>query len=438
MVRACPRCGRSNAAHKAKCLYCGVERPDPAPPPAVSAPRELPADLDALVADALAGRGVSRLKAALQSSPSPPPPSVSPAPIAPVAPVPVAPVPVVPVAPPPPPAPPAPPDRAVLLGRAQAALFAAQDRVSEADWDGAQDAVFALREAADALLATLPEAAPAAPGPDPQEPEPEEPAYDPRPALPPVRVPYALFMDGPGDASRAPEVAEALGVDVATARLACASAAARVAIRAADPAPLRSRAERLRACGIAASVISRESLLELPHPALLLSLRSGEPARALSGGPHWLGDPEELLTVAGERVDLSAVRYAVLGEIVIVRTRARAERNRALRQAGGDPTKLDERRLGVIDLWGAGLHSRVVEGFTRIDQPEGRPPFRALVDGLGERFPGLRIEPRRAFQPDARTGPVAAGTTVASSGWPAFDEHTRMCWLHRRDAPEMR
>lgn len=273
-------------------------------------------------------------------------------------------------------------------------------------------------------MITLPETALA------DEPEPVER----RLILPNVRLAYALVIDGPGDAGRASEVAGALGIDVATARLIAASPVCRVALRGADPEALAARAARLGRLGLRGTVLSREAVLDLPHPRLILSLKDREPARALDAGPVWLGDPEDVLTAAGEPLEALAPRYAVLGEVVVVRSRARAERAKVLRQRGGaDASRLDERRLSVVDLWAEGLHLRLVEGLTRVDAVEGRAPFRALVDGLPQRFPGLVVEPRRICQPEARSGPVEAGATVASSGWPTFDEHTRLCWLHRRE-----
>ena len=428
MTRACPACGRNNAAHKAKCLYCGADLPAPAPPPTPMSARELPPDLDALVADALAGRGISRLKAALQptggqvgmiSISAPAPSAPAPAPAAP--------------APEPDPEPPA--DLPTVLGRAQSALYAAVDLLSAGEPEGARDAVLALRAAAEEALrllpdpaVTLPESAlsEAAPAEQPEE-------VEQRLILPNVRFEYALFIDGPGDATRAAEVAGALSIDVATARLIAASPVARVALRGADPDVLSARAERLNGLGIRASVIRREAVLALPHPRLLLTIRADEPMRALSGGPVWLGDPEELLGASGEQHDPFTPEYIVLGEVVVVRLRARAERAKMLRQrgSGADANRLDERRLGVVDLWADGCHVRVVEGLTRVDAAEGRAPFRAFVDSLPMRYPGVRIEPRRICQPEARSGPVEAGAMIASSGWPVFEEHTRLCWLHR-------
>ncbi|MBK9646204.1 MAG: hypothetical protein IPO67_13815 [Deltaproteobacteria bacterium] len=100
-----------------------------------------------------------------------------------------------------------------------------------------------------------------------------EPAAEVEPAearpvpLPLFRFGWALVIDGLADAARAPALASALGQDLATARLHAVSAHPKVVQRGDDEAALTARAERLRAEGIATSVLHRSMVQRLGRPA---------------------------------------------------------------------------------------------------------------------------------------------------------------------------
>ncbi|MCK6520727.1 hypothetical protein L6R49_04720 [Myxococcota bacterium] len=433
MTRPCPRCARQNAAHRAACLYCGEPLPDPAPPPEAPRARAVPADLDRLVAEALRGKGVKALHDALRQANEAPvadvadvaavTPVADVAPVASVTPEPAAEV--VELAP----APLDPSAQALAaVTEAEEALAFARERLAEGE---TAQAVAALRRLAQSLAARLPELPP-----EPSEaPEgPADAADEPVP-LPPFRFGWALVIDGLADAARAPALASALGQDLATARLHAVSAHPKVVMRGEDEAALQARAERLRAEGVHTSVLHRSMVQSLGRPPLARSFVWGGPVLALDGRAYWEGDPEEVRALKGLAWPWTAPSFGVLGEVTVVRSRSASAPGRFTRKTlGTGPTVLDERRIGVLDLWGEdGARLRLVEGLT--DAGEARSPFRAIVEAITAAAPGLRVTARRVCRPEERRPTGEPGESLSRSGWPTFEEHTRLCWLHERRRP---
>jgi hypothetical protein len=199
-----------------------------------------------------------------------------------------------------------------------------------------------------------------------------------------------------------------------------------------DEAALQARAERLRAEGVPVSVLHRSMVQRLGRPALARSFVWGGPVWALDGRAYWEGDPEEVRALTGSPWPWTAPVLGVLGEVTVVRSRSASAPGRFARKTlGVGPTVLDERRLGVLDLWGEdGLHLRLVEGLT--DSGESRAPFRALVETITAAAPALRLTARRVCRPEESRAAGEPGEAVVRSGWPTFEEHTRLCWLHLR------
>ncbi|MCB9764807.1 MAG: hypothetical protein H6739_33840 [Alphaproteobacteria bacterium] len=413
--------------------------PNPtAPPP--SRGGSGPENLDQLVFDALRKGSTRELEAALKSAPEgPTAASPSPTPAAPPSPAPPAlhsptppalhsptppalhsPTPPEPVAAPEVEAPPPPPaDPVPALDALGAALAEARRCWDRGDPRGAHVALEAARGALDAAG----EAVALAPQP-------------PLLVLPPIRRPVALVVDGPGDAERAAALAAALGVDIATARMIAVSPHLKVALRADDAEALREPCDNVRQqTGLGASVVARDTLLAQPTPRLALAL--GEDVWTLTTAPSWEPEPELRAALRPEAAAPLDVRMAVVGEVVV----------RRYRQAGGGggrlgrkkDTRLEaggERRVGVVDLHGPVGCVRVVEGITElkhVDAASEKLRFRAFVDSLAERFPEARIEPRRMCRPSH--SPVTpegfeTGQSLESSGWPTFEEHTRLARVH--------
>ena len=449
MTRPCPRCARQNAAHRAACLYCGEALPNPAPPPEAPRARGLPADLDRLVNEALRGKGVKALHEALRQANTAPVETAAPeeglvasngvqgvtgsveAPrveavtsadatgategVAFIAESTVTFI------------PPADPQVQVLtaLTEAEEALTLARTRLTEGELKQATEI---LRQLAARLPGMLPEPA--------EEPAEVEPAAEVEPGearpvpLPLFRFGWALVIDGLADAARAPALAIALGQDVATARLHAVSAHPKVVQRGDDEAALSARAERLRAEGIATSVLHRSMVQRLGRPALARSFVWGGPVWGLDGRAYWEGDPEEVRALRGSPWPWFMPVLGVLGEVTVVRSRSASAPGRFARKTlGTGLTVLDERRVGVLDLWGEdGGHLRLVEGLT--DSGDSRAPFRTLVETITSAAPGLRITARRVCRPEESRAAGEPGEAVVRSGWPTFEEHTRLCWLH--------
>ena len=258
-------------------------------------------------------------------------------------------------------------------------------------------------------------------------------------SLPRHRQPYLLVAEGPADVSRAPKVAEALGVDGVTARLVAVSRHPRVALRHEDAAKLAVLAQRLREhVGLAAVVVARAQLQSVEAPAAVLA---GSPGRRLlvSRALAWLLPPEPGLnpSLRGDALSLlaDAVRVVVPGEVVLRSYRAgrglaHGRRDEVVMRAAG------ERRLQLVDLHGPGLFLRVVEGLTDMAGLPGYDPNSALrsargfVEAVGDLWPAARVEgPRSCLPGDAPTAEerLGKGDHVEATGWSEWEEHTRCC-----------
>lgn len=414
----CPGCGRPNAPQRTTCLYCGAVLPGGGAP--ASTKPALPSNLDELVAAAFRKGEITKLKQAIEESrrdgepaaegaPPIPAPTVGP----PTGPRPVEPRPAPPTEPRP--APVAPPvDPGPLLRQ-----LAESSAALELSWrQGAS-----IAEGLDTIAALLSQLRALSP-----------PAELPPVVLPPIRQEWALVLESPSGADAASALAEALELDLATARMLTPARAVRVVRRALGREELERFAARLRErMGLRATILSREALRKIAPPRFVLRL--GAQRWSLADGPLWELDPERLAAVVGEEVAPGEVRFAVVGEVVTRRYRASAGGRGARKDL--KPELVAERRVGVVDLHGPGLFLRLVEAAS--DPSPHAPPspalprFRAFIDGLAERFPGIYVEARRVCRPmDTPTLREGAehNEGVEVSGWPIFEEHTRMCRLH--------
>ena len=469
----CPRCKRPNAAHRITCLYCGTAMPAPVPRAAAAESGALPANLDALVREALAGGNIGKLKNAMASVRAQPPAAPSP------------------VVPPPPraarasasPARPATPDPAKrLASRAAAAVpsvpepapggpIVAPDALSDAiqavvsaaraaqsahaRGRPVHEALQAVRQALDYAQAIAPPvAAPRRPAAEAALPSIAAPLLVPLPDEPPVPVPvppprhrpavelpryrhhWMLVIHGPGDAELGPALAKALGVDGVTARFSAVARTPRVALRGNDPTPLRAAAVQVQRLGIDAVVVGREELAGIAAPDVVLGC-SGEGRFHVSATWPWSADPPAEHPPDTRTLPWTGMTLAVPGEIGLRRYRvgrslARGRRKEQVLRLGA------ERRVTVIDLHGPGRFFRLVAGLTDTVGLPGHDPrsalraFRGLTDGLPELIRGSRVEGTRLCSPgEAPTIPAGydGSEPIEVSGWPTWEEHTRMCRL---------
>lgn len=256
--------------------------------------------------------------------------------------------------------------------------------------------------------------------------------------LPPIRQAWLLVVDGPNDADRAAELAEALGLDLPTARVLASSPSPRVALRGDDAEALRRRAERcVVRTGLHASVISREALLALPPP---LTVLRAPPVGPWSARPErlWDQDPEDLRALAGQPLERPRPALAVPAEVVSVHQRLSARPGGRLAPSRlHAPVSSTERRVGVLDLYSTAGALRLVEGLTDLDRPQGsvKLGFRAFEENLAAELPGVKVELRRVFRSLDRRAPTAEQPELVLSGWPQHEEHSRTLWLHHQARP---
>ncbi len=248
--------------------------------------------------------------------------------------------------------------------------------------------------------------------------------------LPPFRQPWALVVEPPGSDEALPFVAEALGVDPATARQVAVMGHPRAALRSGDVADLEARAERYReGLGLRARVIDEAALRAQPAARLALALPAEGPWRSAPSA-SWEPESSALAKLVTRDDPPPALRLVVVGEVVITRYRE-------LRGRRKDDSRLSshgDRRLRVLDLHHDGGVLRVVEGVTELSGWEGLDPrssalaFRGLAEAMAQRWPGLPITGRCLCRPTRQPRARDDGRLEAS-GWPAFEEHSRACRL---------
>ena len=246
--------------------------------------------------------------------------------------------------------------------------------------------------------------------------------------LPPFRQAGALFVVSPGDAERVPDVAEALDIDAATARQVAVVQHPRVALRSNDRDLLEQRASRYRVrLALPARVLDQDDLRAQPPARLVLTLAAAGPWRSAIS-PSWEPESGVLAKLRMREDPPLPLRLVVVGEVVKQRFREhRGRRKDDVRLASHG-----ERRRGVIDLHHDGGVLRVIEGVTSLEGWEGLDPrssalaFRGLPDLLAQRYPAIphtgRLVCRPTRQPEARDD-----GRIESTGWPAWEEHSRAC-----------
>lgn len=272
-----------------------------------------------------------------------------------------------------------------------------------------REALLQARTHLDALIAITPEEVPVEDEPT------EEPIQ-----LPPYRLPWALAVDPPRDPERALEVASALGLDLATARMVARMEHPKVAIRSQDRLDLLRRADAWsEAMGLPVAVVDAEQLLAMGPASLLLELNRERPWRVLPNR-GWRADPDQL-GVEGEALERPEVRAVVPGEVSVRRFRA----------FGGQLLQQSERRVAVADLHGPGQMLRAVEGLTRFSgwpELEGLSAvqaFRAFLHLVADTWPVACPGTRRCAP--VREPRAGEDGRADADGWAEWEEHSRVC-----------
>jgi len=397
----CPACGRPTAPHRATCMYCGATMPAlTAVPPAPAPRKELPKDLDKAFQRAMLHGDMRQLRQVLDGAeskpvvvertvgrPRDPEASELEAEVAELAAVPVE----------------------ELYARLSQAV------VQAGSWeDDARAAADVLRQAQstiEQLIAGL-----------------DDVESPPLLVLPPFRQPWALFVAPPGDDSRLRDVAEALDVDLATARQVAVLGYPRAALRSADRADLEARAERYRqALELHARVLGEPELRSQPAARLVLSLAADGPWRSAVSST-WEPDSSVIPSLSARDEAPPTLRLVVVGEVTIARYREL----RGRRKDDGRLSSHGDRRLRVLDLHHDDGVLRVVEGVTQLEGWRGLDPrssalaFHGLSEALAARYPDVTMTGRCICRP-TRQPETRDDGRVEAAGWPAWEEHSRAC-----------
>ena len=244
--------------------------------------------------------------------------------------------------------------------------------------------------------------------------------------LPPFRHPFALVL-GPGEATLEAALAEALEVDLATARALCGSRHGRVALRGADLADLERKAAAARKRGIAARAFARTDLLALPAAEAVVG----------KNGDGWLIWPQALWLEPSEPdrqwpvnpSSIADVFLLVPGEVEVRTTRETSESSRWLRKSYSSDKSGATRRISVLDLHLPGRILRFVEGvtdtreFPQADPASSLRTLRAFPEHAPRLWPDVVIEGRRVC-PAAPASP-SDPPAINGTGWAAWEEHSR-------------
>jgi len=248
------------------------------------------------------------------------------------------------------------------------------------------------------------------------------------------RRPWLLVVDSGGGDERVEPLARSLGLDGVTAGMIARSSWWRVARWGDSKEELLKYADLgRRSTGLRISVISTEALSEMESPRGVLGAE--EDGRLVLTEPGWRGEEEQ----EGELSDLRLEDFtlAVPGRIVIRRYRLESKRDRWSHRKGQVQRELGERRLSVVDLYGDAGAVRLVAGVTDFTglpghfEGSGARSFAAFLEALE---PRTELLGRRTCQPQ-HAAPMAEDETspdrTRASGWPIWEEHSRICSLHR-------
>jgi len=248
--------------------------------------------------------------------------------------------------------------------------------------------------------------------------------------LPPFRQPWALVVQPPGDAERLPAVAEALGVDLATARQVAVLPHPRTALRSADRDDLEGRAARYQLdLDLPARVLDEAALRAQPAARLVLSLPAEGPWRTTISST-WEPETTAIPKLPARDDPPPTLRLVVVGEVISIRYRE----VRGRRKDDGRLSTHGDRRLRVLDLHHDDGVLRVVDGITELSGWRGLDPrssalaFRSLAEVLAEHYPDIPVTARCLCRPTRKPEARDDGR-VEASGWPAFEEHSRACRL---------
>lgn len=426
LTLSCPACARPNGKARTSCLYCGKPLPKPEPggqdsegqadpQKATSAAPADPAQLDALVRQALSGQkvGVAQLTSALQGTRSSPPaydPVSSPA--------------------------------HVLQAKTPP--------------EGERPQSYRISSAGPpqpTVKVSVPASLPLPPDPRSMRVRVEEPSFAERTGphraeggesvqlFPSFRQGYGLVIDAPGDASLAAELGAALHLDLATARLHAAARGPRLVLRHPQREALETRAAQVRErLGLTARTVSREMLLQMP-PALCLVSAEDWRLRVTSE-PLWRMEADAPLREPPTRVvEVKRVQLILPGVVFVRRFREQAVSRRLTRfgEEGLRGGSLQERTVLELLIQTEAqqqLPIRLVEGIADVRGLPGHvdgSTLRSVKAWQGQlelHWPGARNMPRfSARVPDGPVTRVGDGEDVVLSGWPAWEEYSALCRL---------
>ncbi len=245
--------------------------------------------------------------------------------------------------------------------------------------------------------------------------------------------PFLLVTDAGGGEAQVQDLVQSLQLDGVTARLVARTTWWRVARWGESQEPLEEMAERTRqATGLRVSVLKAADLGEIQPPRGLLG--ATEDGRLSLTGPGWQGEEEE----NGETVDLSLASFSLVvpGAIAIRRFRHQERRERSSRKMGTIQLEGRQRRVGVLDLHGPDGALRIVSGATDFSHLPGNfqgkgPRSYALFQSWLEQE--MEVLGRRVCDPTRSAPgvkPEGGPLEFEITGWPVWEDHSRICALH--------
>ena len=257
-------------------------------------------------------------------------------------------------------------------------------------------------------------------------------------SLPLGRRPYVLIIDGCGNAELAEPLAKLTGLDHVTTRMVAASEWDRPLIWSIEPNGLEAIAARVRdELGISATVLESRQLVNLPHPLGVVGWEEGQllcTDRAIWMGAH-PGESELY------KVPFEGIRLAVPGQVAIRRFQEQRRGRWGRNKGATERREIGERRVVLLDLHSPTHFFRLVLGVTSFrGAPEytegsGALSLKALLEWLPDQFGGVHVEGKRVAHAQgakAMQDNESERSSFEISGWSSWEEHSRLCRLHRR------
>ena len=257
-------------------------------------------------------------------------------------------------------------------------------------------------------------------------------------SLPLGRRPWVLVVSGEGREELGAEITAITGLDHVTARMVARSEWDRPLLWGVEREGLDAIAQRLKTeLNLAATVVETARLSDITAPLCVLGA-DWEGQFLCTEKPLWMGHGG--IEEDGDLQPFGSIRMAVPGQVAIRRFQDVRRSKWGRNKGSNERREIGERRVVLLDLHTDETIYRVVLGVTDFKNLPGHHPgsgplsIKGLEEALPGLFEGVHIQGRRVCHPQGARAMQDTETTRTRfelSGWSNWEEHTRLCRVHR-------